>query len=276
MKAQRWFGGCVTYALLAGMLVIALLPIYWIFVTSIKPSNLIYARVPSFWPPNPTAIGYTNLFQKTEFVSWVINSAVVALLVSAASIFLSVLAAYALARFRFPGRDFLGLMILVAYLLPPALLFIPLFILTTRLGVAQSIWGLIFVYPTITVPYATWVLTSYFRSLSVDFEEAAMMDGCSRLGALRHMTLPLAGPGVVSTFIFSFTLCWSEYLYALVILSGQVQTIPIGLAGLIVADVPKWNEIMAGAIITSVPVVILYTAASRHIVSGLTLGGVKG
>ncbi len=276
MKARHRVSQFVTYALLAIMLVIALFPIYWIFITSIKPSAQIYALVPSLWPTNPTGIGYTNLFEKTEFVAWVFNSAIVAIIVSASSIFLSSLAAYALARFQFAGREFIGMLILVAYLLPPALLFIPLYILVTRLGLAQSIVGLVFVYPTITVPYATWVLTSYFRSLSVDFEEAAMIDGCSRLGALRHVTLPLAGPGVVATFIFAFTLCWSEYLYALVILSGQTQTIPIGLAGLIVADVPKWNEIMAGAMITSIPVVILYTVASRYIVSGLTLGGVKG
>ncbi len=276
MKSRQLISQGVTYAFLAIMLIIALFPIYWIFVTSIKPSAQIYALVPSLWPANPTAIGYTNLFAKTEFVSWVGNSAVVALIVSTASIFLSTLAAYALARFQFVGREFIGMMILVAYLLPPALLFIPLYILVVRLGLAQSVWGLMFVYPTITVPYATWVLTSYFRNLPVDLEEAAMMDGCSRLGALRHVTLPLAGPGVVATFIFSFTLCWSEYLYALVILSGQSLTIPIGLASLIVADVPKWNEIMAGAMITSIPVVILYTVASRYIVSGLTLGGVKG
>jgi multiple sugar transport system permease protein len=167
-------------------------------------------------------------------------------------------------------------MILVAYLMPPALLFIPLYIFVTRLGLAGSTAGLLVVYPTITIPYATWVLTSYFRSIPIDMEEAAQIDGCSRLGALWHVTLPLSAPGIVSTFIFAFTLCWSEYLYALVILSGEAQTIPLGLSSLIVADVPRWNEIMAGAMITSIPVTIMYIAASRYIVSGLTLGGSKG
>jgi multiple sugar transport system permease protein len=262
--------------LLAGMLVIALFPIYWILVISVKPVGEIYSLVPTLWPMAPTGAGYANLLAKTGFIAWVANSAVTAVAVALGSIFLSTLAAYGLSRFQFPGRDLIGAGILVAYLLPPALLFIPLYILVTRLGVAKSIWGLILVYPTITIPYATWVLTSYFRSLSAEFEEAALIDGCSRLQVLRHVTLPLASPGVVATLIFAFTLCWSEYLYALVILTGSAQTIPLGLSSLILADVPKWNEIMAGAMLTSIPVVVLYTAASRYIVSGLTLGGVKG
>lgn len=262
--------------ILAGMLAVALFPIYWILVTSIKPPGEIYSLVPRLWPLEPTGAGYVNLFAKTKFVAWVANSAAAAVTVAAVSIFLSTLAAYGLSRFQFRGRDLVGAGILVAYLLPPALLFIPLYVLVTRLGVARSVWGLILVYPTITIPYATWVLTSYFRSLSVDFEEAGLIDGCSRLQVLRHITLPLAGPGVVATFIFAFTLCWSEYLYALVILTGSAQTIPLGLSSLILADVPKWNEIMAGAMLTSIPVVVLYTVASRYIVSGLTLGGVKG
>ena len=135
---------------------------------------------------------------------------------------------------------------------------------------------MLLVYPTITIPYATWVLTSYFNSIPKDFEEAALIDGCSRLGALRYVVLPLAAPGVVATFIFCFTLCWSEYLYALVMLSKSATTVPVGLSGLLIGDVPRWNQIMAGAIITSIPVVVLYTVVSKYIVSGLLLGGVKG
>lgn len=276
MKSRRLSSQAVTYILLAGMLVTALFPIYWILVTSLKPTSEIYRLVPTFWPEQVTTAGYVNLLGRTDFLSWLWNSVVVSVVVALLSIVFSVLAAYGLARFRFRGRELVGFMILIAYLLPPALLFIPLYIFVTRLGLAGSIVGLIFVYPTITIPYATWVLTSYFRSISVDMEEAALIDGCSRLGALRRVTLPLAAPGVVSTFVFAFTLCWSEYLYALVILSGDDQTVPLGLSGLIVGDVPRWNEIMAGAIITSVPVAILYIVVSRYIVSGLTVGGSKG
>lgn len=276
MKSRRRLMRVLAYVLLAIMLVIALFPIYWILVTSLKPTAEIYRLVPTFWPEQITTAGYTNLLTRTKFLSWLRNSAAVSLVVALISLALSIFAAYGLARFRFRGRRTVGFMILVAYLMPPALLFIPLYIIVTRLGLAGSIVGLLLVYPTITIPYATWVLTSYFRSISIDMEEAALIDGCSRLGALRRVTLPLAAPGIVSTFIFAFTLCWSEYLYALVILSSATQTVPLGLSSLIVADVPRWNEIMAGAIITSVPVTIMYIAASRYIVSGLTLGGSKG
>lgn len=276
MKTQRLFLNTISYGALAVMLVCALFPIYWILVTSLKATAEIYRLVPTFWPEKVTTEGYVNLFTRTDFLEWLANSAVVALVVSFISLVFSVLAAYGLARFRFRGRRTVAFLILVAYLMPPALLFIPLYILVTRMGLSGSMAGLILVYPTITIPYATWVLTSYFRSISVDLEEAALIDGCSRLGALRHVTLPLAAPGVVSTFIFAFTLCWSEYLYALVILSGSQQTMPLGLSSLIVADVARWNEIMAGAIIASVPVTLMYIMASRYIVSGLTLGGSKG
>lgn len=276
MKSRRRLTRVLAYFILAIMLVIALFPIYWILVTSLKATAEIYRLVPSFWPEQITTDGYTNLLARTKFLSWLRNSAAVSLVVAFISLVLSIFAAYGLARFRFRGRRMVGFMILVAYLMPPALLFIPLYIIVTRLGLAGSIAGLLLVYPTITIPYATWVLTSYFRSISIDMEEAALIDGCSRLGALRRVTLPLAAPGIVSTFIFAFTLCWSEYLYALVILSSATQTVPLGLSSLIVADVPRWNEIMAGAIITSVPVTIMYIAASRYIVSGLTLGGSKG
>jgi multiple sugar transport system permease protein len=194
MKTQRILTGTLTYATLAVMLVVALFPIYWILVTSLKATAEIYRLVPTFWPEQITTEGYTNLFARTDFVNWLRNSAVVALVVAFLSLVLSVLAAYGLARFRFRGRRTVAFLILVAYLMPPALLFIPLYILVTRMGLSGSMAGLILVYPTITIPYATWVLTSYFRSISIDMEEAALIDGCSRLGALRHVTLPLAAP----------------------------------------------------------------------------------
>ena len=276
MKRRRRLSRALSYATLAVLLFIALFPIYWMLVTSLKQNAEIYRLVPTLWPQQVTWNGYTALLGRTDFLAWLRNSSVVSAIVALVSLVLSTLAAYALARIRFFGRGLIGSMILVAYLLPPALLFIPLYILVTRLGFPGSVLGLLVVYPTITIPYATWVLTSYFTSISKDFEDAALIDGCSRLGALRYVVIPLAAPGIVATFIFSFTLCWSEYLYALVILSGQASTVPLGLSSLILADVPRWNEIMAGAILTSVPIIIIYTFASRYIVSGLTLGGVKG
>ena len=276
MRTEKLFWKAVTYILLAIMLVVALFPVYWIFVTSLKNNAEIYSLVPSMWPKEPTTQGYTDLIEKTDFLLWLRNSTIVSLTVSIVSVSVSAVAAYGLARFRFRGGQMVGSLILVAYLLPPTLLFIPLYVLLTNIGLTGTILSLILVYPTITTPYATWVLTTYFRGLPPDFEEAAMIDGCSRLQALWYVTLPIASPGVIATFIFAFTLCWSEFLYALVIADSASTTISVGLSGLIIADIFRWNEIMAGAIITSVPVVILYSLASRYIVSGLTLGGTKG
>ena len=276
MRREKLFWRGLTYLLLAIMLVIALFPVYWILITSLKTNAEIYSLIPSLWPKELTTVGYTHLVEHTDFSLWLRNSAIVSIVVATVSVALSTVAAYGLARFRFRGSRFVGAGILVAYLLPPTLLFIPLYIIITRLGVSGSIVSLILVYPTITIPYATWVLTTYFRGLPPDYEEAAMIDGCSLMQALRYVTLPLASPGVIATSIFAFTLCWSEYLYALVMADSSSMTVPVGLSGLIVADIFRWNEIMAGAIIASVPVVVLYTVASKYIVSGLTLGGTKG
>lgn len=265
----------IVYVVLAIMLVVALFPIYWILITSFKVTSEIYTLVPNFWPKHPTFVGYIKLFTKTDFLSWLKNSMIVALLVSLVSILVSSLAAYALTRFRFIGRNLFGVLIFTAYLIPDTLLFIPIYILAAHLGIAQKIGGLLVVYPIIIVPYATWVLTSYFSTLPVEIEEAGMIDGCSRLQVLIRITMPLASPGIIATFIFSFTMCWSEFTYALVILSGTAKTLPLGLSGLILGDIPPWNLIMAGAIISLIPVVLLYTISSRYIVAGLTFGGVK-
>lgn len=275
MKRRDFSTNLVVYIVLIIMLIIAIFPLYWIFVTSIKTTSDIYTLIPQFWPKHPTLQGYRILFAKTEFVSWIINSGSVALCVSIVSVFISALAAYGLARFKFPGRDLLGVLIFVAYLMPETLLFIPIYILASRLGVTKILGGLILVYPIITVPYATWVLTSYFKTLPAEIEEAGMIDGCSRLQVMRHIIAPLASPGIISTFIFSFTLCWSEYTYALVMLTGKAQTLPLGLSGMLVGDIPPWNQIMAASIISSIPIVLLYTLSSRYIVTGLTIGGVK-
>ncbi len=276
MRREKLFWRGVTYIMLAIMLVVALFPVYWIFITSLKTNAEIYSLIPSMLPENPTIDGYKALIEKTDFLLWLRNSAVVSVVVATVSVSVSAIAAYGMARFHFRGSKLIGSTILVSYLLPPAMLFIPIYIVISRLGIAGSILGLILIYPTITTPYATWVLTTYFRGLPPDFEEAAMIDGCSRLQALRYVILPLASPGVIATLVFAFTLCWSEYLYALVISDSSSTTVPVGLSGLIIGDIFRWNEIMAGAVITSVPVILLYTVASNYIVTGLTLGGTKG
>lgn len=265
----------VVYVTLAFMLLCALFPLYWMINTSFKSQGEIYNLTPNFWPKDFTWAGYDKLFEK-GFLKNVKNSLVVSLVVSVFSIAVSMLAAYAISKLKFSGRGAISKGILYAYLMPRSVLFIPLYMLVSALGAGNSIWGLMLIYPTITIPYATWMLISYFKSIPVEIEEAAMIDGCSRSRTLRSIVLPLAAPGLAATFIFSFTLCWSEYLYALVVVTkGSDKTITLGLADMIVGDVFAWGPLMGGSIIASIPVVIMYLFTSKYMVSGMTVGGVK-
>jgi len=245
-------------------------------ITSFKPLGDIYTLNPTFWPKPFSLSGYQYLLKNTKYISWLINSTLVSLISALITGIFSIPAAYGLARLNFKGRKLLANIILLAYLLPQTLLFIPIYIMVTKFGLSRSIWGLLLVYPSTTIPYATWMLISYFKSINSEFDDAAFVDGCSRFQALIKVIIPLSAPGIVSTLIMSYTMCWGEYLFALVILSGNTKTLPLGLSGMLFGDVARWNAIMGGAIIATLPVIIIYIFASKYIVSGLSLGGLKG
>jgi len=205
------------------------------------------------------------------------NSLIVASTATVASIAMSTLAAYAVVRLRFTGRAWVARIILFKYLLPTSLIYIPLFLVINSLNLANTLQSLIFTYLSFSIPFATWLLMGYFRGIPVELEEAAMIDGCSRLGAMVRVLLPVAAPGVVAAAIFTFTGAWNEFLLALVFISRpDLQTVPVKLAGMIVGDQYVWGAIMAGALISSVPVIVLYFLAQRFLVSGLAAGAVKG
>ena len=267
----------VTYAVAAVLIIFCLFPIYWMLITSLKTSTEIYKIIPTFWPKKLSFEGYYELFVEKGFLKNVWNSLLVSLIVSFGSIAVSMPAAYAIARIKFKGRKNISKGILISYLMPRTVLFIPLYLLVTKIGLSNSLWGLILVYPTITIPYATWMMISYFQSIPYDIEEAAIIDGCSRTQAMLKVCFPLAKPGIVSTLIFSYTLCWSEYLYALVIINkADYKTIPLALADMVVGDVYAWGPLMGGSLIASIPVIIIYLISNRNLVGGLTAGGVKG
>ncbi|MFC5702760.1 carbohydrate ABC transporter permease [Cohnella faecalis] len=264
------------YIVLFALLIFAIFPVYWMLNTSFKSNAEIYRAIPSYWPSNFDFSGYVKLF-KGDFVIQLTNSFVISALVSVGSLFVSVLAAFALSRLNFRFRNFFSRSILYAYLIPKSVMYIPLYIFVSLLGLNNSILGLGVIYPTFVIPYATWMLVAHMKSIPVEIEEAAIVDGSSRLGAMFRVVLPLAWPGIITTLIFSFTLCWSEYLYALVIITKEhSKTITLGLASLIVEDVYPWGTLTAGAIIASIPVIILYFVGSRFMVSGATDGSVKG
>lgn len=261
---------------IAVCLAVALAPIYWMLNTSFKSEGEIYAKIPTLFPHNFTTEAYSYLLTKTNFLSGLKNSLIVATVVSLLSVFIAYPTAYTLARTKFRGRSILSRSVLFTYLLPTSVLYIPLYIFVARLGLTNTLWGLILIYPTFTLPYVAWILIPHVQSVPVDLEEAAKMDGCGRVEIMYRIVFPLALPGVISTTIFAFAMCWGEYLYALVNLtSSEYQTFPLVISGLIFGDMPPWNQLMAGAIIACLPIIIIYMLASGSLVGGATDGGVK-
>ena len=267
------------YLPLALFMLFLLFPFYWMLLVSLKPTNDLFDMSANpFGIKRATLENYIYLFVNTEFPAWVRNTIVVSVSSTALSLSCSVFVGYALARLRFPGSNFLGVGIFLAYLVPPTLLFLPLAQVVGKLGLSNSYWALILTYPTQLIPFASWLLMGYFRTIPREIEESAMADGCPRLVTLFLIILPLSVPGLLSAGIFCFTLCWNEFLYALVFMSsGRMKTIPVGtVSDLIKADTLFWGSLMASAVLGSFPIAILYSFFVKHYVSGLTAGAVKG
>jgi multiple sugar transport system permease protein len=262
--------------------ILTLFPFYWMFVSSFKADAELYSLesnplIISKWA-NVTLDHYRFLWEETLFPRWMFNSILISVSSTILSMVCSVLAGYSLGRLRFKGANIIGWVIFVAYLLPPTLLFIPLAQQVGTMGLLNTHWALILTYPTFLVPFSTWMLIGYFRGLPKELEESALVDGSTRLGAMWKIAIPLALPGLLSVAIFSFTLSWNEYIYALVFLGdAKLKTIPLGVVSeLIRGDVFFWGSLMAGALLGSVPVAILYSFFVEYFVAGLTAGAVKG
>jgi multiple sugar transport system permease protein len=267
----------VAYTFLGLLLLLVLFPFYWMTVTSFKTEDQMRSLVSMFWPSPFVVENYTQLLTKTDFAIWYRNSAFVAVSSTLVATAIGTLGAYALARLRFLGRAFLSSATLITYLVPPSILFIPLYAQIRTMGLADSLAGLIAAYPSFTVPFVTWLLMGYFGSIPEELEEAAMIDGATRFGAFRRIILPLAAPGVLAAGLFAFTQAWNEFLYALVFISDVKQrTLPVGLSTFITGDVYGWGYLMAGAVLTTLPVILVYTYLQRYMVEGLTAGSVKG
>ena len=257
--------------------IVSMAPLYWMVNTSLKPQAEIYSATPSLFPQNLTTESYTYLLTETNFLSGVKNSLIIAIVVSLFSIVIAYPAAYAIARLKFKGKKLFSKSILMTYLLPTSVLYIPLYILVSQVGLTDNILGLLLIYPTFTLPYVAWVLIPHIQSIPYDLDEAAIVDGCSRFRVMYQIIFPLALPGIVSTTIFAFAMCWGEYMYALVnITSESMMTFPLVISGLIFGDMYPWGQLMAGAILACVPIVIIHMLASSSLVGGKTAGGVKG
>ena len=265
-----------TYVMLLIMVAIVLLPIYWMVITSLKLPREIY-RVPSLWPQVITDQNYRVLIEEKGFLTNIKNSLIVAVCVTVISLVISSLAAYSVVRFKYKFKGVIGRIILFAYLTPTSLLCIPLAIIVARLGIGNSLYGLIIVYLTFSLPLSTWLLQGYFRNVPRELEEQAMVDGSTRLGALFKILIPLSLPGLAAVSIFTFTGAWNELLLALIFITSESKrTVPLGINYLITSDVLPWGHLMAGAVLSSLPVMLLYFVAQRFMVSGATAGSVKG
>ncbi len=276
LAPRERLGRILSYTALVIAVLIVMFPVYWMITTSLKlPRDIV--RTPSLWIQVFTLENYRILLGDKDFLLNIRNSLLVSGTVTIISLIISSFAAYSLMRFRYRFRGLIGRLILFAYLTPTSLLFIPLSILMARLNLGNSLNGLILVYLTFSLPLATWLLTGYFRSVPRELEEQGMIDGLSRMGSLLRIVLPLSAPGLAAVAIFTFTGAWNELLLALVLITSDSQrTAPLALNYLITSDVLPWGPLMAGAVLSSLPLMILYFVAQRFMVQGLTAGSVKG
>jgi multiple sugar transport system permease protein len=263
-------------------LVFVLLPFYWMAITSFKQDrNIFDPKANPFWfNMAPTLKHYINLINpdKTDFLIWMQNSFMVAALVTIISVAIGIMAGYSLARLRYKGAETIGASVFITYLVPPSLLFLPLSHVIGQLGLMETRWAMVISYPTFLVPFCTWLLMGYFRTIPKEIEECALVDGCTRIKALLRIVLPVAIPGIITAALFSFTLAWGEYLYSITFVTDSYEkTIPSAVVGeLIRGDVYHWGGLMAGALLGSIPIALIYVIFLDYYVSGLTAGATKG
>ena len=253
-----------------------IIPLYWIVVTAIKPNLLIY-REASFFPSQLTGDHFAFVLTQTPFLHYIQNSVVVTLVTTSGAMVIGTLAAYAITRLTFVGRQWVARAVVVTYLVPGSLLFIPMFQVIYSLGLIDNIVGLMVTYLTFTVPFSTWMMIGYFRNVPTELEDAALIDGCSRVQALARIMVPIALPALAVVALFAFTLSWNEFLYALVFIGSDSQkTLTIGLIGLVRGDTFPWGPMMAASLMGTLPPTLVYIISQRWVVSGLAAGSVKG
>jgi multiple sugar transport system permease protein len=276
-KRNRRWGAVARGIAMTILLVLILFPFFWIIITAFKSNAQIGQRVSIFWPDPWSLEQFNRLFFQEPFFVWFKNSLIVTLTTTLAAVVFSSLGGYALARLRFRGAEGMTTALLITYLLPPALMFIPLYGILADLRVIDSLWALILTYPTFMIPFATWMLMGYYRSIPEELEHAAMVDGATRLQAFLKITLPLTTPALLAVTLFSFTLSWKEFLFAFVFITNEeFMTLPVGMAQTIYGDIYPWGLLMAASLVISLPVVIFYMFGQRYMVAGLTAGSVKG
>lgn len=276
-RASSVVSGLGSGVALAGLLFFVLGPLYWIAVTAFKSEGQVVMRTDDLWPTPWTLEQFGALFDNQPFGRWYLNTLLVSAASTAVALACAALAGYALARLRFRGAQGFTVTVLLTYVMPGALLFIPLYQMLIGARLTDSLWSLVVTYPTFTLPFATWLLVGYFSSIPVELEEAALVDGCTRLQAFGRVMLPLAKPGLLAVALFTLTNAWNEFLFAFVFITkDEYKTLPVGMQSMIAGDVVPQGQLAAASLLVSIPVVIMYALGQRFLTEGLTAGAVKG
>ena len=278
-RHRRTVESVLTYLAVGAFVVVLAFPVVWMAITALKQNADLYPddAIPFWFKLPPTWDNFDLLLHRTQFVQWTITTAEIAVLVVLITAIVAVPAGYALARLNFPGSTTIGILIFLTYLVPSSLLFIPLSQVVVQLGLQDSRFALVVVYPTFTIPFCTWLMSGFFKQVPREIEEAARVDGCSRLGAAVRVVLPVSVPGLLSLVIFAFTLSMQEFIYALTFVSTSAEKpVTLGITtDLVRGDVYFWGSLMAAALIVGVPVAILYNFFLDHFVAGVTGGAIK-
>ncbi len=265
------------YVATAALAFICGFPLLWMFVTSIKPDREILSLVPSLWTDSPQLAAYARLFSQTRFLTYFVNSLTVAGGATVLTVIVGTLAAYAITRFRFRGREFVAGTMLFTYMFAPIMVVVPFYILMRNAGLVNSHLGLILSYTTFSLPFSMWLLRSFFQSIPIDLEEAAMIDGASRPQAVLRVIVPLALPGVIAVSIFTFIVAWNDYLFARVLVgSDNLKTLPIGIQDLYESTVTDWGMMMAAGMMITIPALIFFVSVQKYLIAGWGAGAVKG
>ena len=275
-RSKITFSRVLIWLLIAVLLFWTLFPIYWVLITSFKTNNATTQRIQTWWPDTFTFEQYKAIFAKSTFWSSLRNSLLTSIFATLISIVVSILLAYAISRTRMKGKSIVLQFVLFTYLIPMFLLFIPIYVVMAQFGLTDNILSLYIVYPVTCIPYATWVFVTYLKSIPYSLEEAAMLDGCSRIGIINRVIVPLALPGIMSIAIFCFTRVWNEFLLAFSLLSDPDKfTLMITIKDYMVGDMFAWGKVFATSVCASLPVSLMYFISSNRITTGMTLGSIK-
>jgi multiple sugar transport system permease protein len=276
-KGRRVLRFTLLYAVLAVLTALALLPFYWMAVSSFRAPAALFSSRPSLWPSDPVLVHYATVLLRTRFVAQFKNSLIVALCTTLACILTGSFAGYSLSRFRFRGKLFVSITIFLAMMFPATVVLIPMFLVFRTLRLLNTYGGLVIAYATFALPFCTWMMKGFFDSIPVELEEAAIVDGCSKAGALFRIALPLAAPGVAATAMFGFLLAWNEYLFALTLTTSEdMRTLPVGLTLFSGEYYTNYGALMAASLMVCVPVLVFFFYTNKYMIQGLTAGAVKG